>query len=181
MKITKLELEGVLLLEPQYFEDYRGYYCETYSKRTLEKEGIDTIFVQDNEAFSIKKGTVRGIHFQINPKAQTKLVRCVRGAVLDIVVDLRKKSPTYKKWLSVELSETNRKQLLLPKGYGHAYVTLTDNSEFLYKVDEFYEPAYERIVRWNDPEININWGVEDVIASPKDMKAPLLKDLDINF
>jgi len=181
MKITQLELEGVLLLEPQYFEDYRGYYCETYSKRTLEKEGVSIVFVQDSHALSIKKGTVRGIHFQINPKAQTKLVRCVRGALLDIAVDLRKNSPTYKKWISVELSETNRKQLLLPKGYGHAYVTLTDNCEFVYKVDEFYEPAYERSVLWNDPELNINWGIKDIIASPKDMKAPLLKDCDINF
>ncbi|MDR0822801.1 MAG: dTDP-4-dehydrorhamnose 3,5-epimerase [Endomicrobium sp.] len=181
MKITKLELEGLLLLEPKYFEDDRGYYCETYSQRTFKKEGIDAIFVQDNHALSVKKGTLRGIHFQINPKAQTKLVRCTRGALLDIVVDLRKQSPTYKKHISIELSEANRRQLLIPKGFGHAYITLTDNCEFQYKVDEFYEPSTEGGIFYNDPELNIDWGTKDIIISQKDAAAPLLKNSKANF
>ncbi|MDR3048496.1 MAG: dTDP-4-dehydrorhamnose 3,5-epimerase [Elusimicrobiota bacterium] len=181
MKITKLDLDGAMLLEPKYFEDDRGYYCETYSQRTLAKEGIDIVFVQDNHALSLKKKTLRGIHFQINPKAQAKLVRCTRGGLLDVIVDLRKQSPTYKKHLSIELSETNRRQLLIPKGFGHAYITLTDNCEFQYKVDEFYEPSTEGGIVYNDPELNIDWGVKDIIISQKDAAAPLLKNSKANF
>lgn len=181
MKINDLNLQGVRILEPQYFEDYRGYYCETYSKRTMEQNEIHTVFVQDNHSFSLKKGTIRGIHFQNNPKPQIKLVRCTRGRVLDFAIDLRKNSPTFKKWVSVELSAENRKQIWIPAGFGHGFVTLEDNCEVLYKVDEFYEPEYDRAIAWNDPEIGIDWGISDPIISRKDIDASTLALSDINF
>lgn len=181
MKITKLELDGAYILEPQYFEDNRGYFVESYSKRTLLEHGIDIDFVQDNQSFTAEKGTIRGIHFQNNPKAQTKLVRCIKGEMLDCIVDLRKDSKTYKQWLLIELSETNRKQLLIPKGFGHGFKTLTDNCEVQYKVDEFYDYDTDRSIAWNDTELNINWGETNGILSKRDSQAPLLKDSDINF
>ena len=140
MKISELQLPGVKILEPQYFEDFRGYYCETYSKRTLAEYGIKTIFVQDNHSLSLKKGTIRGIHFQNNPKPQVKLVRCTKGRVMDYVVDLRRDSPTFKKWISVELTEENHRQIWIPSGFGHAFITLQDDCEVQYKVDQLYYP-----------------------------------------
>lgn len=181
MKITDLELPGVRILEPQYFEDFRGYYCETYSKRTLAQQGIETIFVQDNHSLSLKKGTIRGIHFQNNPKPQIKLVRCTKGRVMDFVVDLRRDSPTFRKWVSVELTEENHKQIWIPSGFGHAFITLQDNCEVQYKVDELYYPEYDRAIAWNDPEIAIDWGTQDPIISQKDTKAPTLAQSDVNF
>lgn len=138
LKITELSLDGIKIIEPTYFEDFRGYYCETYSSRTMSEYGLNYVFVQDSHSFSLKKGTIRGIHFQKNPKAQTKLVRCTRGRVMDFAVDLRQNSPTFKQWVSVELSADNRKQILIPKGFGHAFITLEDNCEVQYKVDELY-------------------------------------------
>lgn len=181
MKIIELELEGVKILEPKYFEDDRGYYTESYSSRTLREYGIDTVFVQDNHLMSLKKGTIRGIHFQNYPKAQSKLLRCTKGSILDIVVDLRKASTTYKKWVSVILSEENRRQIFIPKGYGHACISLEDNTQVQYKVDELYYPEYDRAIAWNDPELNINWTIDNVILSRKDREAPFLKDSDVNF
>lgn len=181
MKITELDLQGILVLEPKYFEDYRGYYCETYSKRTMQENGITTVFVQDNHSFSLKKGTIRGVHFQNNPNPQIKLVRCTRGRVLDFAVDLRKDSATFKKWVAVELSAENRKQLWIPSGFGHGFVTLEDNCEVLYKVDELYLPELDRAIAWNDPEIAIHWGVDHPILSQKDMDAPTLAVSDVNF
>lgn len=181
MKITELELSGVRVLEPQYFEDFRGYYCETYSKRTMKQHGIDTVFVQDNHSLSLKKGTIRGIHFQNNPKPQIKLVRCTRGSVMDFVVDLRSDSPTFKKWVAVELTEENHKQIWIPSGFGHAFITLQDNCEVQYKVDELYYPEYDRAIAWNDPEIAIDWGIQNPIISQKDTKAPTLALSDVNF
>ncbi len=171
----------VKIIEPRYFEDYRGYYVESYSSRTLNENGICNIFVQDNHILSLKAGTIRGIHFQNCPKAQAKLLRCTRGKILDVVVDLRKGSPYYKKWVSVELSAENRKQILIPKGFGHGCLSLVDDTEIQYKVDEFYEPQYDRAIAWNDPELNIQWGIVDVIVSEKDRNAPILKDSDVNF
>ena len=181
MKIIELELEGVKILEPKYFEDDRGYYTESYSSRTLREYGIDTVFVQDNHLMSLKKGTIRGIHFQNYPKAQSKLLRCTKGSILDIVVDLRKASTTYKKWVSLILSEENRRQIFIPKGYGHACISLEDNTQVQYKVDELYYPEYDRAIAWNDPELNINWTIDNVILSRKDREAPFLKDSDVNF
>ncbi len=181
MKVTNLELDGVKILEPKYFEDYRGYYTESYSARTLKEFGIDTVFVQDNHSYTMKKGTIRGIHFQNNPKPQIKLVRCVRGKVLDVVVDLRSDSPTFKQWLAIELSEDNRKQIWIPSGFGHGFLTLEDHSEIQYKVTEFYYPEFDRAIAWNDKEIGVKWGIDNPIISQKDIDAPVLKDSDVNL
>lgn len=181
ISVTELELPGVLVIEPVYFEDFRGYYCETYSSRTMKEAGMNTVFVQDNHSYSVTKGTIRGIHFQNNPKPQLKLVRCTRGRIMDYAVDLRKDSPWFKKWVSVELSAINRKQILIPSGFGHAFVTLEDNCEVQYKVDEWYYPEYDRSIAWNDIEIGIHWGIDNPIVSNKDLMAPSLSQSDMNF
>ncbi len=181
MYIEELALPGVKIMVPKYFEDFRGYYCETYSSRTMEQIGIKTVFVQDNHSYSIRKGIIRGIHFQNNPKPQLKLVRCTRGRIMDYAVDLRKDSPTYKKWVGVELSADNRKQIWIPSGFGHAFITLEDNCEVQYKVDEWYYPEYDRAIAWNDPDIAIDWGTNSPIISEKDTKAPTLQNSDVNF
>jgi len=181
MKVINTAIEGICIIEPQVFEDSRGWFMETYSKEKLAKQGIDADFIQDNHSFSANRGTIRGLHFQINPKAQAKLVRCTRGRILDVAVDIRKGSPTYKKWISVELSEENKRQLFISKGFAHGFVTLTDNVEIQYKVDEYYSPENDRSIRFDDPEINVDWGIENPILSEKDINAPLLKDSDSNF
>ena len=181
MKFTKTDLEGVYIVEPAVFGDHRGFFMESWSQREFEKEGLYYNFVQDNHSSSTVKGTLRGIHFQRGDKAQAKLVRCVRGAVLDVAVDLRPASPTYKKWVAVELTAENKKQLLIPRGFGHGFVTLTDDVEFLYKADNFYAPEADGGIRWNDPEIGVDWGVENPILSQKDETAPLLKDAVTGF
>ena len=181
MKFTKTDLEGVLVVEPAVFGDHRGFFMESWSRREFEREGLYYDFVQDNHSSSSVKGTLRGIHFQRGDKAQAKLVRCVKGAVLDVAVDLRPASPTYKKWVAVELSAENKKQLLIPRGFGHGFVTLTDDVEFLYKADNYYAPEADGGIRWNDPEIGVDWGVEPPILSQKDENAPLLKDAVTGF
>ena len=138
MKITKTPFKGLLIIETDVFGDHRGWFTETYTKNKFMDHGIDVDFVQDNQSYSAHKGTLRGIHFQINPMAQSKLIRCTRGAIIDTVVDLRKGSDTYKKWYSIELSAENKKQLFIPKGFGHAFLTITDDVEVQYKVDEYY-------------------------------------------
>lgn len=183
MKVTELEIKGVFLLEPNVFKDYRGYYMESYSQRTLSKYGINDVFVQDNHFLSLKKGTIRGIHFQNEPYAQAKLLRCTKGQILDVIVDLRKSSPTYKKWLSIKLDDQSKNQIYIPKGFGHACMSLVDDVEVQYKVDNLYEPSYDRAIIWNDPELNIDWQInpKEIIVSQKDKNAPLLKDSDVNF
>lgn len=143
----------------------------------MEEAGLFYNFVQDNHSLSTVKGTLRGIHFQKGNKAQAKLVRCVRGAVLDVAVDLRHDSPTYKQWVSVELSAENKKQLMIPRGFGHGFVTLTDEVEFLYKADNYYAPEADGGIRWNDPEIGVEWGINNPILSAKDEKNPFLSEL----
>ena len=181
MKIIKTEIEDVLIIEPKVFGDHRGWFTETYSKAKFQELGIEAELVQDNHSMSAQKGTLRGLHFQTNPKAQTKLVRCTKGKILDVAVDLRKGSSTYKKWVGVELSEDNKKQLFIPKGFAHGFLTLTDNVEVQYKVDEYYAPECDRSIRFDDPEIVVDWGIEDPILSEKDLKAPLLKNSDVDF
>lgn len=176
MKIAKTKLEGVVIIEPEVFGDNRGFFMESWNKKKMAEAGLDYDFVQDNHSKSTVKGTLRGIHFQKGDKAQAKLVRCVKGAVLDVAVDLRKNSPTFKQWVGVELSEENKKQLLIPRGFGHGFVTLTDDVEFLYKADNYYAPEADAGIRWNDPDIGIEWGVENPILSEKDKKNPFLKD-----
>jgi dTDP-4-dehydrorhamnose 3,5-epimerase len=160
------------------FGDHRGWFMETWSKRVFEAAGLHYDFVQDNQSYSARKGTLRGIHFQKGAAAQAKLVRCVHGAVLDVAVDLRIGSPTYKKWAAVELSAENKRQLLIPRGFGHGFATLSDDVEFVYKADNFYVPETEGSILWNDPELNIDWhGVENPVIAAKDAAAPLLKDV----
>ena len=181
MNFIKTEIEGVYIVEPRVFGDHRGFFMESWSKKDFEAEGLFYDFVQDNHSSSTVKGTLRGIHFQRGDKAQAKLVRCVRGAVLDVAVDLRPASPTYKKWVAAELSEENKRMFLIPRGFGHGFVTLTDDVEFLYKADNPYCPEAAGGIRWNDPELGIDWGVENPVLSEKDQKSPFLKDAVTGF
>ncbi len=181
MKAIKTDIPGVVIIEPDVFGDHRGWFAETWSKKKLEELGIDVDFVQDNQSFTAKKGTLRGLHFQMDPMAQSKLVRVVSGAVMDVAVDLRKGSPTYLKWVSVELSAENKRQFFIPKGFAHGFVTLTDDVNFVYKCDNYYSKECDRSVRFDDETIGVEWNVENPIISDKDMNAPLLKDSDCNF
>lgn len=181
MKVTELSLEGVKILEPRVFQDNRGYSYESFSEKSLKEAGIEFDFVLDYEAMNLAKGTIRGIHFQNNPHSQTKLVRVLQGEIMDVVVDLRKDSPTYKKWLTHTISAENKKQILIPNGFGHAFLTKTDNTVVLYKFDDFYNGALVRAIKWDDPEIGINWGVNSPILSTTDLNAPLLSESDVNF
>lgn len=182
MIVTETGIDGLKLIEPRIFADGRGWFAETYTDKKYFEAGIPMRFVQDNHVYSAKRGTLRGLHFQTVPKAQTKLVRCLKGAILDAAVDLRKESPTYKQWFAVELNAQNQKQLLIPKGFAHGYITLADDTEVFYKVDEYYWPQNEGIIAYNDPEIGIGWGWEGVpLLSDKDRNAPFLKDLNLDF
>lgn len=177
MKITKTKLDGVVIIEPDVFGDNRGFFMESWNKKKMEEAGLFYDFVQDNHSKSTVKGTLRGIHFQKGDKAQAKLVRCVKGAVLDVAVDLRKNSPTFKQWVGVELSAENKKQLLIPRGFGHGFLTLTDDVEFLYKADNYYAPEAEAGIRWNDPDISVEWGVEEPLLSEKDKTNSFFRDI----
>jgi dTDP-4-dehydrorhamnose 3,5-epimerase len=181
MEVIKTDIEDLYIIETKVFKDNRGWFTESYSAHKLKEKGIEIDFIQDNHSLSKEKGVLRGLHFQLAPKAQTKLVRCTRGSIYDVAVDLREGSPTYKKWFGLELSAENKKQFLIPKGFAHGFLTLSDNSEVQYKVDEYYAPEYDRSIRFDDPEINVYWGIDNPILSEKDKKAPLLNDSDCNF
>jgi dTDP-4-dehydrorhamnose 3,5-epimerase len=171
----------VLLLEPQVFGDHRGWFMETYSTKTMEEWGVIASFVQDNHSFTAKSGTLRGLHFQEDPMAQAKLVRVIRGAVLDVAVDLRQGSPFYLKWVSTELSAENKLMLYIPRGFAHGYLTLTEDVEFVYKVDNFYSPRHDRSIRFDDPDIGVEWGIQVPELSDKDRNAPLYRNSDCCF
>lgn len=181
MKFIKTALEGVYIVEPTVFGDHRGFFMESWSGRTFENAGFKYDFVQDNHSASAARGTLRGIHFQRGDAAQAKLVRCVRGAVLDVAVDLRPRSTTYKRWVGVELSAENKRQLLIPRGFGHGFVTLTDDVEFLYKADNYYNPEADGGIRWNDPELGVDWGTDTPILSQKDANLPWLREAITGF
>ena len=182
MRRIDTALPGVCIVEPQAYGDHRGYFMETYSTRAFEQIGITAVFVQDNQSFTAQKGTLRGIHFQNAPMAQAKLVRVTRGAVMDVAVDLRRGSPTYRQWVAVELSAENKRMLYLPRGFGHGFKTLTDNVEFCYKVDNLYSKEHDRGIRFDDPSIGVAWGeVTEELLSAKDLHAPLLEESDCNF
>lgn len=180
MKVTQTKIKDVIILEPESFSDERGWFSETYNEKKYRDAGVAISFIQDNHSFSIHKGTLRGLHVQNAPYAQSKLVRCTKGAVLDVAVDLRKNSPTYKEWVSVELTEKDTKQVLVPKGFAHGFLTLTDNAEVQYKVDAYHNQGSDRSIRFNDPDLAIAWGNPTPILSAKDSNAPFLKDSDIN-
>lgn len=181
MEIKETSIPDVKLVIPDVFGDNRGWFYESYNYEKLYALGIETVFVQDNRSFSQRKGTLRGLHFQKAPKAQTKLLCCTRGEILDVAVDLRKGSPTYLKWVSAHLSAENKHFLYIPKGFAHGFVTLTDNVEVLYKVDDYYSKENDRSVRFDDESIGVDWGITDPILSQKDITAPLLKNSDVNF
>lgn len=181
MIITETKLQGVYLIEPKIHGDHRGWFVETYSAINFAEKNINTVFVQDNHSYSALKGTLRGLHFQNNPKAQTKLVRCTRGSIIDIAVDIRKGSPQFGQSIAIELSAENFKQLYIPKGFAHAFMTLTDDTEVQYKVDEYYSPENDRGIRFNDPDLALDFGNLTPILSSKDENAPLLRDCDCNF
>jgi dTDP-4-dehydrorhamnose 3,5-epimerase len=181
MNVIKTDLLDVYILEPRVFGDHRGWFMESWSEKSLKESGLNYNFVQDNHSYSNQKGTLRGLHYQKGDSAQAKIVRCTRGAVLDVTVDMRIGSPTYKKWISVELTPENHRQLLIPRGFLHGFVTLTDEVEFIYKADNYYDSKADRTILWNDPDINIDWGIISPIISEKDAKAPKLCDSDIDF
>ena len=183
MKVIKTNIDGVLIIEPTVFGDSRGYFFESYNKQRFnEATGLDIDFVQDNQSKSCY-GVLRGLHFQKPPYAQSKLVRCVRGRVLDVAVDIRKSSPTFGKYIAVELTEDNHRQLFIPHGFAHGFVVLSDEAIFQYKCDNFYHKESEGAIAWNDPEINIDWSIpfDDVILSDKDKVNPSLKDAEWLF
>ncbi|ADQ14088.1 dTDP-4-dehydrorhamnose 3,5-epimerase [Halanaerobium hydrogeniformans] len=180
MNLLKTKIQGLYILSADVFADQRGWFMESYSLKKFRELGIDINFIQDNYSYSKKRGVLRGLHFQTEPKAQSKLVRCIKGRILDIAVDLRKESLTYKKHCKVLLSQKNKKQLLIPKGFAHGFICLEDETEVYYKVDEYYFPEHEKSIFYNDPELNIDWEIENVILSNKDKNAPLLKDLELD-
>lgn len=182
MKMTRTDIEGLVVIEPCVFGDSRGYFFESFSQREFEKEVGQVRFVQDNESKS-SYGVVRGLHFQKPPHTQSKLVRVVKGRVLDVAVDLRRDSKTYGKYFSVELTEDNHLQLFIPKGFAHGFAVLSDEAVFQYKCDEFYAPESEGAIAWNDPDIGVDWQIPEdkVILSEKDKKHPAFKDLDVLF
>lgn len=182
MKITESILPGVYIIEPRIFGDHRGWFMETYNESEFQKQGIMLSFIQDNHSYSASKGTLRGLHYQINPKAQSKLVRCTKGAIFDVAVDIRKGSPKYGQWCGIELSAENKKQLLIPKGFAHGFMTLVEHVEVQYKCDELYAPECDRGILWNDPSIGIKWPFDIIpVLSDKDKNAPLLMNANLNF
>jgi len=181
MDIIETPLKDLYILKPNVFVDSRGYFFESYSQIKMPKAYQAITFIQDNQSLSMQKGTLRGIHFQNRPKAQTKLVRCIQGSIWDVAVDLRVGSPTYLKWFGLELTSANYLQLLVPKGFGHGFITLVDNTIVAYKVDEYYAKEKDRIIKFNDNYLQIDWKDLTPILSEKDLNAPSLKDSDVNF
>ncbi len=175
MEVIKTKIPDLYIVKPTVFEDHRGYFFESYNKENFLRNGIDHNFVQDNESKS-SKGVLRGLHFQKPPFAQGKLVRVMKGSVLDVAVDIRKNSPTYGKWASVELTQDNKWMYWVPPGFAHGFVTLEDNTVFFYKCTNVYNKNSEGSILWCDPDLNIDWKVENPILSDKDKTGPLFKD-----
>lgn len=182
MNVIKTDLDGVVIIEPRIFNDDRGYFFESFSERDFFANVREIHFVQDNESKS-SYGVLRGLHFQRPPFAQSKLVRVIKGAVLDVAVDIRVGSPTFGKYVAVELSADNHRQFFIPRGFAHGFSVLSDEVIFQYKCDNFYAPQYEGAIAWNDPSLNIDWRIpaDDVVLSEKDKKHPLLKDAEWLF
>ena len=183
MKIEPTSLGGVLILEPRRFGDARGWFSETWNAATLAAAGLDLAFVQDNQSFSAPRHTLRGLHFQRPPHAQDKLVRCTRGAIRDVAVDIRRGSPTWGQWVAVELSAETGRQLLVPRGVLHGFLTLTPDAEVQYKCTDFYAPDCEGAVAWDDPDLGIDWGLDGAlpVLSARDAAAPRLAAIDTPF
>ncbi|NHN34285.1 dTDP-4-dehydrorhamnose 3,5-epimerase [Paenibacillus agricola] len=181
MKLVNTKIQGVLIIEPAVFGDNRGFFMESYNGKKFGDLGIDYTFIQDNHSLSVETGVLRGLHYQLNPKAQTKLVRVTAGAIYDVVVDIRQSSPTFGQWVGVILSAANKRQLLVPQGFAHGFCTIVPNTEVLYKVDEYYSPEHDRGIAWDDPALAIDWPTTSPILSDKDTKHPTLADAEMNF
>ena len=184
MKITPMAIPEVLLITPTRHGDARGWFSETFRASALVEAGFaGGAFVQDNHARSQGRGVLRGLHFQKPPHAQDKLVRCIRGAILDVAVDIRRGSPTFGQWVGAELSAENGRQMLVPKGFAHGYCTLSDDCEVIYKVTDYYAPQAEGVLRWNDPALAIDWTMPagEITTNARDAAAPLLAELDTPF
>jgi dTDP-4-dehydrorhamnose 3,5-epimerase len=182
MLIEDTELEGVKILTPKRHGDARGFFCESWNARVMAKVGLDYVFVQDNHSMSAASGTLRGLHFQAPPHAQGKLVRCGRGALFDVAVDIRAGSPTYGQWVGVDLTFENGKQLMVPEGFLHGFVTREPDTEIVYKCTDYYDRDADNAVRWDDPAIGIDWGLTGApLLSEKDKNAPLLSELGTVF
>jgi len=180
MEIVETGIPDLYIVKPTVFKDNRGYFFESYNKEAFLRYGIDQNFVQDNESKS-GKGVLRGLHFQKPPFAQGKLVRVIKGAVRDVAVDLRKSSPTYGKWASVELTEENKWMYWVPPGFAHGFVTLEEDTVFFYKCTNIYNKASEGAIRWDDPDLNIDWGINNPLLSDKDKVSPFFKDFETPF
>jgi dTDP-4-dehydrorhamnose 3,5-epimerase len=181
MLVEPTDLPDVLILTPRRFGDARGWLAETWNAARMAEAGLDLPWVQDNHSLSAAKGTLRGLHFQSPPRAQDKLVRCTAGAILDVAVDIRTGSPSYGRWVGVELSAKNGRQMFVPKGFLHGFVTLTEGAEVQYKCTDYYSPDHDGAVRWDDPALGIDWGITTPILSDKDADAPLLADIGTPF
>lgn len=181
IEVKKTSIDGVLEIFPKKFGDERGFFSETYNAREFAEHGIKDKFVQDNQSYSAKAGVLRGLHYQLNPHAQTKLVRVTRGRVFDVAVDIRRGSPTFLKWTSVELSPDEWNEFYIPAGFAHGFVTLEDHCEFVYKVTDYYAPECDRSIRFDDPDIGIKWPIDlaHVQLSEKDKNAPFVKDAEL--
>lgn len=181
MIVRPLRLYGVFEIVPAKLGDHRGFFSETYSAKSFSESGIDLNFVQDNHSYSAAKGVVRGLHYQLPPFAQDKLVRVTRGAILDFAVDIRKSSPSFGKWVALEVSAEKWNQILVPKGFAHGFITLVENTEVIYKVTDYYSPAHDRSIRFDDPAIGVEWPIPatGVQLSDKDAKAPLLANAEV--
>lgn len=182
MPFQKTEFQGLFVFEPIVYNDSRGYFFESYNEKDFHDQKIDLRFIQDNQSSSAY-GVIRGLHFQLAPHAQTKLIRVLEGAILDVAVDIRNDSPTYAKFFSIELSAENKKQLFIPPGFAHGFSVLSERADVFYKCDKFYNKESEAGIRYNDPALNIDWKIpnEKIIISPKDQKLPLLSECRTNF
>ena len=180
MKITELKIKGIIIIELDVFKDNRGYFAETFSLKRYNDLGINLNFVQDNISVS-RKGTLRGLHYQVPPKAQAKLCHVLKGRVIDVAVDLRFGSPTFGQYLALELSEENHTQIFIPAGFAHGFAVLSDEAVFQYKCSEFYSKEYERAIRFDDPDLKIDWGIENPIVSDKDREAKFFKEIEMDF
>lgn len=181
MFVTSTNLLGVILIDPTVFGDNRGFFMESYNLQRFKEQGIACEFVQDNHSLSVESGVLRGLHYQLNPKAQSKLVRVSAGAIYDVVLDIRQGSPTYGQWEGFILSSSNRRQLFVPQGFAHGFCTIVPNTEVQYKVDEYYSPEHDRGIAWDDPALAINWPIVQPELSEKDKMHPTLENAEINF
>lgn len=181
MKVIKTKLPGVKIIEPRVFKDHRGFFMESFNARKFKEHGFDLDFVQNNHSLSIDKDVIRGLHYQLNPMAQTKLVRVITGAIYDVAVDIREGSPTFGEWVGVTLNEDNHRMLLVPKGFAHGFCTLEPHTHVEYKVDAYYSADHDRGIIWNDLNLAIDWPTSNPILSEKDAIQPSLKNAEMNF